>query len=93
MKRVLSSLGYCLLWLLLTMPVYADKVLAEIEYFYSDDGTLIGKAFNGKRVHFEYDLRGQPGQGLPDPVPADYKGGIYLVPQYSNRGFMSVKPE
>ena len=36
---------------------------------------------------------GQPGQGLPDPVPADYKGGIYLVPQYSNRGFTSVKPE
>ena len=36
---------------------------------------------------------GQPGQGLPDPIPADYKGGIYLVPQYSNRGFMSVKPE
>ena len=44
---------------LLAMPVYADKVLAEIEYFYSDDGTLIGKALNGKRVHFEYDLRGQ----------------------------------
>ena len=41
------------------MPVYADRVLAEIEYFYSDDGTLIGKAFNGKRVNFEYDLRGQ----------------------------------
>ena len=41
------------------MPVYADRVLAEIEYFYSDDGTLIGKAFNGKRVNFEYDLRCQ----------------------------------
>ena len=36
---------------------------------------------------------GYPGQGLPDPVPSDYKGGIYLVPQYSNRGFSYVKPE
>ena len=24
-----------------------DKVLAEIEYFYADDGTLTGKAING----------------------------------------------
>ena len=43
----------------MAVPAFAGKVLAEIEYFYSDDGTLIGKAFNGKRVNFEYDLRGQ----------------------------------
>ncbi|MBE6366440.1 MAG: hypothetical protein E7052_00845 [Lentisphaerae bacterium] len=36
-----------------------DKVLAEIEYFYADDGTLTGKAINGQRMNFEYDLRGQ----------------------------------
>ena len=51
-----------LLWnllVILSVPSFAGKVLAEIEYFYSDDGTLIGKAFNGKRVNFEYDLRGQ----------------------------------
>ena len=27
------------------------------------------------------------------PSDSNYKGGIYLVPQYSNRGFTSVKPE
>jgi RHS repeat-associated protein len=43
----------------LSIPSVAGIVLAEIEYFYSDDGTLTGKAFNGKRVNFEYDLRGQ----------------------------------
>ncbi len=43
----------------LTAPAFAGKVLAEMEYFYADDGTLVGKAFNGKRVNFEYDLRGQ----------------------------------
>ena len=59
MKRMLIGLGCFLLSVILAIPVYADKVLAEIEYFYSDDGTLIGKAFNGKRVNFEYDLRGQ----------------------------------
>ena len=36
---------------------------------------------------------GAPGQGLPDPVPANYSGNVYLVPQYSNRGFSSVRPE
>ena len=59
MKRMLIGLGCFLLSVILAIPVYADTVLAEIEYFYSDDGTLVGKAFNGKRVHFEYDLRGQ----------------------------------
>ena len=59
MKRMLIGLGCFLLSVILAIPVYADTVLAEIEYFYSDDGTLTGKAFNGKRVNFEYDLRGQ----------------------------------
>ena len=59
MKR--SSTLFCTLLLLIVsaVPAFAGKVLAEIEYFYADDGTLIGKAFNGKRVNFEYDLRGQ----------------------------------
>ena len=48
-----------LFFALFASPLFAGKVLAEIEYFYSDDGTLTGKAFNGKRVNFEYDLRGQ----------------------------------
>jgi YD repeat-containing protein len=30
-----------------------------VDYFYADDGTLVGKAFNGKRVNYEYDPRGQ----------------------------------
>ena len=59
MKKKLNLLACFFILVLLTMPVYADRVLAEIEYFYSDDGTLTGKAFNGKRVNFEYDLRGQ----------------------------------
>ena len=59
MKR--SSTLFCTLLLLIVsaVPALASKVLADIEYFYADDGTLIGKAFNGKRVNFEYDLRGQ----------------------------------
>ena len=59
MKRGLKRLCLLLLFVTLTVPAFAGKVLAEIEYFYADDGTLIGKAFNGKRVNFEYDLRGQ----------------------------------
>ena len=59
MKR--SIILFCTLLLLIVsaVPAFASKVLADIEYFYADDGTLIGKAFNGKRVNFEYDLRGQ----------------------------------
>ena len=59
MKR--SIILFCTLLLLIVsaVPALASKVLADIEYFYADDGTLIGKAFNGKRVNFEYDLRGQ----------------------------------
>ena len=41
------------------VPVFAEKILAEMEYFYADDGTLNGRAVNGKRVNFEYDQRGQ----------------------------------
>ena len=59
MKRGLKKLCLLLLFVTLTVPAFAGRVLAEIEYFYADDGTLIGKAFNGKRVNFEYDLRGQ----------------------------------
>ena len=43
----------------LSLPLHAERVLAELEYFYAPDGTLTGKAFNGRRVNFEYDLRGQ----------------------------------
>ena len=59
MKRVITQICTLLLLLTLAVPAFAGKVLAEIEYFYADDGTLIGKAFNGKRVNFEYDLRDQ----------------------------------
>ena len=59
MKRAITQILTLLLLITLAVPAFAGKVLAEIEYFYSDDGTLTGKAFNGKRVNFEYDLRGQ----------------------------------
>ena len=59
MKCAITQIFTLLLLITLAVPAFAGKVLAEIEYFYSDDGTLIGKAFNGKRVNFEYDLRGQ----------------------------------
>ena len=59
MKRSITLFCALLLLIVSAFPAFAGKVLAEIEYFYSDDGTLTGKAFNGKRVNFEYDLRGQ----------------------------------
>ena len=59
MKRTITQIFTLLLLVTLAVPAFAGKVLAEKEYFYSDDGTLVGKAFNGKRVNFEYDLRGQ----------------------------------
>ena len=59
MKRAITQIFTLLLLITLAVPAFAGKVLAGIEYFYSDDGTLTGKAFNGKRVNFEYDLRGQ----------------------------------
>ena len=59
MKRSITLFCTLLLLIVSAVPAFAGKVLAEIEYFYSDDGTLVGKAFNGKRVNFEYDLRGQ----------------------------------
>ena len=58
MKRTLTFIVAVAI-LVSAVPALASKVLADIEYFYADDGTLIGKAFNGKRVNFEYDLRGQ----------------------------------
>ena len=58
MKRTLTFIVAVAI-LVSAVPAFASKVLADIEYFYADDGTLIGKAFNGKRVNFEYDLRGQ----------------------------------
>ena len=59
MKLCITQIFTLLLLITLAVPAFAGKVLAEIEYFYSDDGTLTGKAFNGNRVNFEYDLRGQ----------------------------------
>ena len=59
MKRSITLFCTLLLLIVSAVPALASKVLSDIEYFYSDDGTLIGKAFNGKRVNFEYDLRGQ----------------------------------
>ena len=59
MKRAITQIFTLLLLVTLAVPAFASKVLADIEYFYADDGTLTGKAFNGKRVNFEYDLRGQ----------------------------------
>ncbi len=59
MKRTITQIFTLLLLVTLAAPAFAGKVLAEIEYFYADDGTLTGKAFNGNRVNFEYDLRGQ----------------------------------
>lgn len=59
MKYSTIQIFTLLLLITLAVPAFASKVLADIEYFYADDGSLIGKAFNGKRVNFEYDLRGQ----------------------------------
>ena len=59
MKRCATLFCTLLLLSALAVPAFAGRVIAELEYFYADDGTLIGKAFNGKRVNFEYDLRGQ----------------------------------
>ena len=59
MKRSITLFCTLLLLVVSAVPAFASKVLADIEYFYADDGTLIGKVFNGKRVNFEYDLRGQ----------------------------------
>ena len=56
MKKLLG-----ILLLLGVFSVYAanNNILCSIEYFYSDDGMLIGKAINGNRINYEYDLRGQ----------------------------------
>ena len=59
MNRTITQICILFLVIALAVPAFAGRVIAELEYFYADDGTLIGKAFNGKRVNFEYDLRGQ----------------------------------
>jgi hypothetical protein len=41
MKRAITQIFTLLLLITLAVPAFAGKVLAEIEYFYSDDGTLI----------------------------------------------------
>ena len=59
MKHIITPISIFILLATSIIPAFAGNTVAEIEYFYSDDGTIIGKAFNGKRVNFEYDLRGQ----------------------------------
>ena len=59
MKNMFLKIYSLVVLLISSVSLYGSNVVAEIEYFYSDDGTLIGKAFNGKRVNYEYDLRGQ----------------------------------
>ena len=59
MKHIITPISIFILLATSIIPAFAGNMVAEIEYFYSDDGTIIGKAFNGKRVNFEYDLRGQ----------------------------------
>ena len=59
MKNMFFKIYGLMVLLISSVSLYGSNVVAEIEYFYADDGTLIGKAFNGKRVNFEYDLRGQ----------------------------------
>ena len=49
-------------WLLFGSALFAaneQDVIASVEYFYAQDGTLIGRAINGVRQNFEYDKRGQ----------------------------------
>ena len=59
MNRTITQICILFLVIALAVPAFAGRVIAELEYFYADDGTLTGKAFNGTRVNFEYDLRGQ----------------------------------
>ena len=47
-------------WLLFGSALFAaneQDVIASVEYFYAQDGTLIGRAINGVRQNFEYDKR------------------------------------
>ncbi len=50
---------FVVLFLLLFCGQIFAVPTAEVEYFYSQDGTLIGRAVNGKRLNYEYDLKGQ----------------------------------
>ncbi len=35
---------------------------------------------------------GKPNEGLPDRVPANYTGNVFLVPEYPNQGFRTFSP-
>ena len=48
MKNMVFKIYGLMVLLISSVSLYGSDVIAEIEYFYSDDGTLIGKAFNGK---------------------------------------------
>ena len=56
MKKLL---GILLLFSVFSVYAANNNILCSIEYFYSDDGMLIGKAINGNRINYEYDLCGQ----------------------------------
>ena len=58
----MKELSIASLLLLLCGALFAaneQDVIASVEYFYAQDGTLIGRAVNGIRQNFEYDKRGQ----------------------------------
>ena len=61
MKNKLKLSVSCLISLLCCALFAANEpdVIASVEYFYAQDGTLIGRAINGVRQNFEYDKRGQ----------------------------------
>ena len=56
MKKLI---GILLLFSVFSVYAANNNILCSIEYFYSDDGMLIGKAINGNRINYEYDSRGQ----------------------------------
>ena len=57
-----------------------EEVVASVDYFYAQDGTLIGRAVNGVRVNYEYDKRGQ----LLAVKDADGKGYCSIWPSVCN---------
>ena len=56
MRKHQHILLYGILLMAFSLSLSA-RPLAQVDYFYADDGTLVGKALNGKRVTFEYDLQ------------------------------------
>lgn len=56
---MLNTKNAVVLFLLLLCGQVFAAPIAEVEYFYSLDGTLIGRAVNGKVFAYEYDLKGQ----------------------------------